>query len=220
VLTSPHAAYGEIVASPQWLGALVVVLAATIAPTSWLLSTGIGQRAGIDQLLQTSEAFGRPVNDAEYQAIEGIAPYFAYLAAIFQMIFVPLVALVVAGIAFGVLRPRNSTVSFRQVFAVVVFSSVVTGLRAVLAAPLNYARESMSSPTNLTAVLPFFGDNTFAARLFGSIDLFVVWWTVSLAIGLGVLYRRRAAPIVAGLLGVYGASALTIALVRTVFAGA
>jgi hypothetical protein len=89
---------------------------------------------------------------------------------------------------------------------------------AVIAAPLDYARESMSSPTSLTTVAPFFGDNTFGGRLFGSIDLFVVWWMINLAIGFGVLYKRRAAA--AGLLFLYGAIALTIALIRTALTGA
>ena len=100
------------------------------------------------------------------------------------------------------------------------FSSVVTALRALFATPLSYAKGSLSSPTTLTALVPFFDDNTFAARLLGAIDLFLIWWIVSLAIGLGVLYKRRTAPIATGFLVVYGAIALTIAAVRTVLAGA
>ena len=93
-------------------------------------------------------------------------------------------------------------------------------LRALFATPLNYANESLSSPTNLAAVMPMFEDNTFGARLLGSVDLFLIWWAVNLAIGLGVLYRRRTAPIATTMLIVYGAIALTIAAVRTVLAGA
>jgi hypothetical protein len=43
---------------------------------------------------------------------------------------------------------------------------------------------------------------------------------VSLAIGLGVLYKRRTAPIATSFLLVYGAIALTIAAVRSLSAGA
>jgi hypothetical protein len=93
-------------------------------------------------------------------------------------------------------------------------------LRTLFATPLNYARESLASPTNLSAVLPVFEDNTFGARLLGSVDLFLIWWVVSLAIGLGVLYRRRTTPIATTMLGVYGVIALTIAAVRSALAGA
>jgi hypothetical protein len=221
VLTSPRATYADIAARPSWLGALVVVLMMTIVPSSWLLSTEVGQRAVIDQQLQTLEAFGRTVSEAQLQQMERMAPYSVYFAAAGQIISLPLVSLVIAGIAFAIFNGAlGANATFRQVFAVVAFSGVVMGLRALFSTPLNYARESLSSPTSLTAVLPFFEDNTFAARLLGSIDLFVIWWIVSLAIGLGVLYKRRTAPIATTFLVVYGAIALTIAAVRTVLAGA
>ena len=110
--------------------------------------------------------------------------------------------------------------AFVQVFAVVVGSGVVLALRGLFSAPLDYARETLSSPTSLNAVLPFFEDNTFGARLLGSIDLFVVWWMVSLAIGMGVLYKRRTTPIATTLLAVYVAIGLCIALVRAMLSGA
>lgn len=221
VLTSPRATYADVAAHPRWLGVLVVVLIATILPTAWLLSTSVGQRAVIDQQLQTMEAFGRNVTDAQLQQMERMAPYSIYFAAVSQMVFLPLVTLVIAGVAFAIFNGAlGANATFRQVFAVVAFSSVLTGVRTLFSAPLNFARESLSSPTTLAAVLPFFEDNTFAARLLGSIDLFLIWWIVNLAIGLGVLYKRRTAPIATTFLVVYGAIALTIAAVRSVLAGA
>jgi hypothetical protein len=221
VLTSPRATYADVAAHPRWLGVLIVVLATTIASSSLLLSTEVGQRAVIDQQLQTLEGFGRTVSDAQLQQMQRMAPYSVYFAAVSQIIFLPLVTLTIAGIVIAIFNGAlGADARFRQVFAVVSFSSVVTALRALFSTPLNYARESLSSPTTLTALLPFFEDNTFAARLLGSIDLFLIWWIVNLAIGLGVLYKRRTAPIATAFLVVYGAIALTIAAVRSVWAGA
>jgi len=221
VLTSPRSTYADVAARPRWLGVFVVVLVTTIVPVSWLLSTEVGQRAVIDQQLQTLEAFGRTINDEQYRQMERMAPYSVYFAAVSQIIFLPIVTLVIAGVVFAIFNGAlGANATFKQVFAVVAFSGVVMALRTLFATPLNYARESLSSPTNLTAVLPFFEDNTFAARLLGSIDLFLIWWVVNLAIGLGVLYKRRTAPIATTFLVVYGAIALTIAAVRTVLAGA
>ena len=221
VLTSPRATYADVAAHPRWLGVLIVVLATTIASSTWLLSTEVGQRAVIDQQLQTAEAFGRPITDAQLEQLKRFAPYSVYVAAVSQIVFVPLVALVIAGIAIAIFNGAlGADATFRQVFAVVVCSGVLMGLRALFSTPLNYARESLSSPTNLAAVLPLFEDNTFGGRLLGSIDLFLIWWIVNLAIGLGVLYKRRTAPIATTMLVVYGAIALTIAAVRSVLAGA
>ena len=221
VLTSPRTTYADVAAHPRWFGALVVVLFTTIASSSLLLSTEVGQRAIIDQQLQTLEGFGRTVTDEQLQQMERMAPYFVYIATVSQIIFLPLMALAVAGMAIAIFNGAlGADASFRQVFAVVVFSSVVTAVRALFSTPLNYARESLSNPTTLTAIVPFFEDNTFAGRLLGSIDLFLIWWIVSLSIGLGVLYKRRTAPIATSFLLVYGAIALTIAAVRSVLAGA
>ena len=221
VLTSPRATYADIAARPAWLGVLLFLLVVTIAPLVWLLSTEVGQRAVVDQQLQAFEAFGGTVSDAQYQQLERMAPYARYFAGATQMVGLPLTTLVIAGIAFAVFNGAlGADAAFRQVFAIVAFSGVVMGLRALFATPLNYASESLSSPTNLAAVMPFFEDNTFGARLLGALDLFLIWWAVSLAIGLGVLYKRRTTPIAATMLVVYGVIALTIAAVRSVLAGA
>jgi hypothetical protein len=47
------------------------------------------------------------------------------------------------------------------------------------------------------------------------VDLFVIWWLVVLAIGLGALYRRRTGPIATGLMCVYILIVFVIALVRS-----
>jgi hypothetical protein len=220
VLTSPRATYADIAARPRWLGVMLVVMAATILPIMWLLQTEVGRRAAIDMQLQALESFGRTVTDEEYRRMEQMAPYAGYFTAASQLVAFPLVTLVIAGVAFAIFNGGlGADATFRQVFAVVAFSSVVTGLRTLFSTPLNYARESMSNPTSLAAALPFYEDNTFAASLLGSIDLFLIWWLVSLAIGLGVLYKRRTAPIATTMLIVYGAIALTIAAVRSMLAG-
>ena len=48
----------------------------------------------------------------------------------------------------------------------------------------------------------------------------IIWWILSLAIGLGVLYKRRTQPIATGLLITYVTIVLVIAIVRTALSGA
>jgi hypothetical protein len=79
--------------------------------------------------------------------------------------------------------------------------------------PLNYARESMSSATNLGLLVPFLDEGNLLARFLGTIDLFIIWWLVVLSIGIGVLFRRKTAPIFWSFMGVYVVIALVIALV-------
>jgi len=109
---------------------------------------------------------------------------------------------------------------FKQVFAVVCHSGVVISLAQIFGLPLAYARGSLSSATNLAVFLPFLDESSFAARFLGAIDLFYIWWIVSLSIGLGVLYRKRTASIATTMLVVYAVIALLIAAIRTALSGA
>jgi hypothetical protein len=45
-----------------------------------------------------------------------------------------------------------------------------------------------------------------------SIDMFLLWWMVVLAIGLGVLYKRRTGPIATTFIGLYAIIAVLIAV--------
>ena len=101
----------------------------------------------------------------------------------------------------------------------VAHSGVVLAVLALFTTPLAYARESLSGATNLAVFAPFLDESSFAARLLGSIDLFVIWWIVSLAIGFGVLYRKRTGPIATTMFAVYAAIAVIIAAIKTASTG-
>jgi hypothetical protein len=77
----------------------------------------------------------------------------------------------------------------------------------------------MTSPTTLAVFLPMLEEASFAGRLAGLIDLFLIWWAVVLAIGLAVLYRRKTQPIIIGLLSVYILIVGVIAVVMSSFGG-
>ena len=74
-----------------------------------------------------------------------------------------------------------------------------------------YAKRSFDSPTSLMVFLPMLDETSFAAKLLGSFDLFRIWWAINLSIGLGVLYRRRTAPIAGSMVIIYIALAVLYA---------
>jgi hypothetical protein len=97
---------------------------------------------------------------------------------------------------------------------------VVITLAQLFGLPLGYARETMSSATNLGVFFPFLDESSFLARFFGTIDLFQIWWIVILAIGFGVLYRKRTGPIATTMLIVYVSIGLVIATIKSALSGA
>ena len=110
-------------------------------------------------------------------------------------------------------------VTFAQALTVMVHASSVLAVRAMVAAPINYARESLGGSTSLGVLLPVFGETTFAARLVGAVDLFLVWWVVLVAMGVSLLYRVRTLPIARWLLGAYAAGAAALALTQALRGG-
>ena len=109
--------------------------------------------------------------------------------------------------------------TFAQVFSVIVHASSVLALRSLVALPINFARESLGGATSLATILPGFGDATFAARLAGAVDVFVVWWMLLLALGLGMLYHIRAITVARWLFGAYATGAAALALTQALRGG-
>jgi hypothetical protein len=221
VVFSPRATYADVAARPRVLGALAVVLALGIAGSFALMSTDVGRHATIDQMVRQMERSGRPVPDAAYQRLETMAPYLGYASAAGQLVVIPLVSVVVAGIFIAVFNAvLGGTATFKQVFAVVVHSWMLFSVQSVFVLPLDYAKQSLSSPTNLSVFLPFLDEGTFLQRFFGTLDLFTMWWIVNLAIGMGVLYKKRTTPIATTLFVIYGVIALIVAAVGVALSGA
>jgi hypothetical protein len=221
ILTSPRETFAGVAATPKWFGMMALVILVTVACTGGFLFTPVGQQAWLDQAVRSTESFGGTVSDEQYAGMEKMAKYAAPLAAVQVAIFSPVITLVFAGILFAVFSAALGGVgTFKQLFAVVVHAGAVTVVQQVFVTPLNYVRESMSSATNLSVFLPMLDESSFVAKFLGTIDLFLIWWVVVLAIGLGVLYKRKTGPIAIGLFVVYGIIAVIIAAVTSGRAGA
>lgn len=203
VVVSPGDTMASVAAYPAWLGMLALITVLMAIGQGLFFSTAVGEVAALDQSVASVEAFGVTVTDAMYRGMEQQAKIAKYVNPGVIVIFGPVITAVIAAVLFGLFTVLGGEGTFRQVFAVVTHTSVVSLLQQVFTLPLNYARESMSSATNLAIFFPGLSDGSFLASLLGFIDLFWVWYLVVLAIGLGAVYRRRWAPISVGLFGVY-----------------
>jgi hypothetical protein len=218
---APRATYADIAERPRVLGALLLSVVVLAGASVGFLTTEVGRQAALDQVTQQSDARGQSLTDAQYQQLERFAPYFGYFFAAVQILAVVVGSVLITLLALAVFNAfLGHTASFKQVFAVVVHSGFVLMLAAFLVFPLDYVRESLTSPTTLAVFLPFLEEDSFLARFFGAIDLIYLWWVVNLAIGLGVLYKRRTGPIAIALLSIYVMIALLIAGIRYALAGA
>jgi hypothetical protein len=220
VLRAPRATFAAIADTPRSLDVLMLALAVTFVCSAAIFSTEVGRLALVDQWERTALAFGQPVDDARYAAFEQASENGVLYAALSALVSGPLlvfgISVLLAGVFTGILRGNGR---FRQMFAIAAHAGVILALRQLLAAPLEYSRETLASPTTLSLFFGMFDEASPLARFFGIIDFFVLWWAVALALGVSVLYRRRARPLVLAFIGTYVAMALVLALIMTLAGG-
>jgi hypothetical protein len=197
-----------------------VLTVVTAGSQALLFQTKVGRVALVDQWERTALAFGQPVDDARYaqlQALSADGPLYGVATALAGG---PVLTLVVAAVVALVFRPRGDrAVSFSQVLAVVAHASVVLALRQLVSAPVSFAREATGGATSLALWFSALDASSFAGRVVGALDVFILWWVVLLAVGVAVLYERQARSVAAAFLGVYAGLALLVAVTMTALGG-
>jgi hypothetical protein len=215
VIASPRDTFEDVARAPRWFGMLALTIGVIAILVGGFLLTKVGQDAWLESTISSSASFGRQMSEQQIQGMERIAPYVGYFAGIQIAVFVIIFDLVIAGISFAVFNAAlGGNASFKQVFSVVVHAGAIGLLGQLFAVPLNYMRGTMTSAANLGVLLPMLSDQSFIGHFASAIDLFIVWQVLVFAIGLGVLYKRRTAPIAYTLFGIYAVIALAIALIK------
>ena len=220
ILFAPRATYAAVAAQPRWLGVFLTVFVVSASAATALMATETGRNALVDRQIAQQESFGRKMTQEQIDRLENFSRYYVYGAPVIQLVSLSIAGVVISGIAFAVFNAMlGADATFTQVFAIVAHSGVILAALSLFTTPLAYARQSMSSATNLAVFLPFLDESSFVARMLGSIDLVFIWWMLSLAIGLGVLYRKRTGPIATTMFAVYAAIAVIIAAIKTASTG-
>ncbi len=192
VLVHPRSTMAEVVRHPAFMTTWVVVLLAVVICGGLLLSTPVGQQALVDERVRVSEALGQRVDDAEYAGLQANPPLLAYLTSGGRLLLTPPITLLVAAGWMVLARLDGARVPMKTALAVVVHASVVLALQQVIATPLHYLYESLTSPTNVAGILRVFDEGTWPSRVFGAIDVFGLWWMWLLSVGLAAATNRPA----------------------------
>lgn len=213
IITSPKATFEEVAAHPRWFGMLALTCLVLAAIVGGFMFTQVGQEAWLDAAVSSS--WGE-VNDQQYAAMERMAGYAGYFAVANMLIFTPILYVVVAAILYAIFNAAmGGNATFKQLYAVIVHTGPIAVLAQLVTMPLNYARGTLSSATNLGVLLPMIDETSFLGRFIGMIDLFIIWQLLVLAIGLAVLYKRRTQPIATTLFVIYGVIAVGWAALRS-----
>jgi hypothetical protein len=222
VLRSPRALFAALIDRPRWADVMLASFVVTAACGAAFMATTVGEQALVDQWERTALAFGQEVGDEQYSELVALSEHGAFYAVMNALIRGPLLSCAVAAVIFGVFTGIRGApgVRYTHVLAVAAHAGVVLALAQLVAAPFNYLRETLASPTTLGQLLPLFDEVSPAARFLGAIDLFVVWWVVVLAIGVSLLYRRSTRATASAFMGVYVGFAALLAISMAVAGGA
>ena len=210
ILTSPKATFENVVSWPRWGGMMVVTTVVTALTVFVFLSTEVGREIVMKQQVEA----GAPAAQAE-MAVK-FAPY---IAPISMLLFIPLLSLAVSGLLLGVFAISGGSASFKQVLSVYVHSGVVGTVAGIVNAVINYFLVTDTNVTSLAGIGNALAEKGFIPGFFSALDLTIFLGLFVLAIGLGVLYRRRTAPIFVGLSAVYLVIAVIVGAVKAAFAG-
>ena len=222
VLMHPHATMAEVVRHPAFITTWVVVLLVVAVCGGLLLSTPVGQQALVDERVRVTEAVGGRVDDATYAGLQKDPPVSIYLTSGGRLLLTPPVTLVVAlGLTALARLDRGGSggggrVTFVTALAIVVHATVVLALQQVVATPLHYAYESLTSPTNVAGLLRLFDEGSWPQRLLGTVDVFGLWWMWLLSVGVAAATGQSARRYIWKLLAVYVGIAAIVAVVFAV----
>jgi Yip1 domain len=219
VLWRPRSTMAALVATPTFLATWAILLLIWVALAAGLLRTDVGRQALVDERVRMIEVLGGTVDDERYERLQNSPPYGTYVTSGGRLLLMPPATLLVAAGLVVLGRLDRTRVPWVTALAVGVHASVVLVLQQLVATPLHYLRESVTSPTNLAVFLPMLEEGTVAARLFGTIDLFGLWWMWLLALGLSEATGRPARRYLVRLLGVYVLVALVVAVGMAVVGG-
>jgi len=228
VFHRPRATFSNIASAPAWLPVLVLTTVVMFGSSAGFLATSIGRQALVDQWERTATAFGQRIDDAQYAAMEARAasgiPSLEY-AVVTALLSGPMLAFALSAALFALLNRKDAETnampraSYTQVLSIVCYAGVILALRQLVAAPVDYMRETIASPTSIVQFFTMLDEASPVARFLGVVDLFVIWWLVVLATGMSVLYQRRTHRLALMFTGAYLAIALLAALVMAASGG-
>jgi hypothetical protein len=204
MVASPIETLRTVIRFPRPASMLLIVCALMAAATAAPQFTVRGRQATLElQVRQFERMAGQPVSPAMYERMEQqTARIGPYLVALNVFVTVPVGTLFFSALywaTFNILL--GGTAAFKQVLGIVAHAQVINAVGIVIGAPIQYAQDTPSpgGPFSLAPLAPMLDPDGYAAALLNMLTVFQIWATVVTAVGLALLYRRRFAPVVTGL---------------------
>jgi hypothetical protein len=197
VVFEPTKTFQDIAGRPTFLVPLVLTIVFAIGFLA-AFSHRVGwEKVVRDRIESSSQAQQMTADQKAQQIAEGVkfASMFGYAGVV---VGTPVVDLIVAAVLLGIAAGMMSApIKFKQVFAVVCWAAVPTLISTVLATVVLFLKNPEDFNLNNPLVFnpgAFLEPNTpskFVYSLAGSLDLFVIWVVLLIAVGLKAAGGKR-----------------------------
>lgn len=156
-----------------------------VKPVIWLplvLLTIIATIMGVLVVLNTDPATV-PGVEMSAEELEMVKVFGVVVGVLGGLIGTPLVFVVMAAILLGVSKIFKSDVTFKKMFSLIIFISFITVIGQILNQLIILAINSDPVVT-LTSLNSFIGADGVLGAVFSAIEVFNIWYTILLAMGL------------------------------------
>jgi hypothetical protein len=209
MITSPGATFVDVVRAPRPAAILLVVAAVIAMAATVPQMTEKGRLAVLNTQVQTMERIMGPLDDEVYNRLEEQSHSNTrhIYSIVGTFIWLPIMATFFTALLWGLFNVlMGGGATFKQVLGIVTHSMVIVALGAAVSAPIQMMQStfSLTGPFNLGALVPMLNPESFIVRFLSFTNAFTIWQMIVLAIGLGVLYKRKSTGIAIGLLAAYG----------------
>jgi len=199
VFVSPGATFADVARKPDFIVPLIVLVVLTVTGTELFLAK-IGLEPVVRWALEHSSRTSSMSPDQIQQTVARMVPIQAGFTHVFGVLWVPLVALVVAAVGMvSVNSIFGGQISFRTAYSIACYAYLVNIIYYLLGMVMTFLGDPehiISNPQNPTPTsLGFFLNPLESSKpmlaVAGSVEIFTLWYLVLLGIGFSEASARK-----------------------------
>jgi hypothetical protein len=184
VLISPREVFEYLKEKPSWWLPLVLIMAITVVFT--VVTAPIGKEIALEQINKRADTMSSDQLEQTKQIME--SPFLTAFSAVGALVAVAITVFIEAGIVHFLLSALGGSGTFVMSLAVVLYASVPMMVRQIIESVYAYKMHSMMK-TGITSIFAGVDPVGPMGRFLGSVDIFVAWQYILLAIGCSIVYK-------------------------------
>jgi len=187
VFAAPRKTFESIDRKPDWFYPLLIVVIVATIMSIFIMPIAMDQQmeeqriklqergmseAEIDQALEMGRSYG-----------EKFGSIGAFLGTVVYLVLIALLVLFIGNIILG------GKSSFKKVFSVVNYTSLVGSLGSLILLPIILSKKSINVHFSLATFLSEDASETILYQILKSVDFFWIWQIMVAGIGMAVIYK-------------------------------